>query len=260
MPDPIDALLNSNAYNRRSTVISTNANMSMEDFYKIMSAQLRYQDPSKPADSTDMLNQMTQMAMISTIENVKTMAQTSYATSMMGKTVIVAKTESGTNKLIGEETGVVTGVNLSAKEMTVWVNGQEYKLSSIMQIGGKEAPKATNNNANSNTSNTSTTTGNAGTSNTSGTTNTTNTGNSGASSSSGVNAGNAGSTNNSVPSNVVNNGTSTSTLNHLPASNTSDPKNAMPPMTVITNEDGSESRVPVYSMKENDDKLIVPVG
>lgn len=164
MPEALDGLMQTNelSYVRRNTVTSTNANLSVEDFYKLMSAQLKYQDPSNPTDSTDMLNQMTQMAMISSIENMNTMTQTTYAASMMGKEVVVAKVAEGTNKVIGEEKGVVTGVNLSGREMTVWVNGKEYKLSRVMQIGSKdekkantEKPQATgNNNAQGSTGNT----------------------------------------------------------------------------------------------------------
>ena len=244
------------AYRRRNTVTSTNANMSIEDFYKIMSAQLKYQDPSNPADSTDMLNQMTQMAMISAIENMNTMTQTTYAASMMGKEVTVAKVEAGSNKVIGEEKGIVTGVNLTGKQMTLWVNGKEYPLSRVVQIGKSGKEKKPGN----------------GTSNTTGTgnTGTGNTGSSGNTGSTGSTTGVPGSTNTSLnnqnPSSTsaissTASDSSSEYMSHVPAANTDDPANATPPMTVISeNPEQQENTIPTYKAEENEDKIITPVG
>ena len=118
MPDgkvnSIDDRSNTALLRNRKTVLSSNAQMSMTDFYKIMAAQLKYQDPSSPVDSSDMLNQMTQMSMISSIENMNTMIMTSYTTSMIGKEVTIAVKQRGSNK-VEEVKGVVTGLNLSGK-------------------------------------------------------------------------------------------------------------------------------------------------
>lgn len=238
MPNALDGLKKTDdlSYVRRHTVTSTNANLSIEDFYKLMSAQLKYQDPSNPTDSTDMLNQMTQMAMISSIENMNIMTQTTYAASMMGKEVTVAKVAEGSNKLIGEEKGVVTGVNLSGKNMTIWVNGKEYPLSRVMQIGktgnekkaDKEKPEAGVSGSLGKVANTEN-----HTSDTSG---------------------------NSETGIRVNGSESTDTtyMGHSPAVNTDKPSEAIPPMTVIS--DKPVDTVPAYDMKDNEDKIIVPVG
>lgn len=236
------------AYHRRDKVISTNANMSIEDFYKIMSAQLKYQDPSNPADSTDMLNQMTQMAMISSIENMNTMTQTTYAASMMGKEVTVAKVEAGTNKVIGEEKGVVTGVNLTGREMTLWVNGKEYPLSRVVQIG-KDGKGTNQENGTPNTPGTNTNNNNTG-----------NTGNSGNTGSTGNATGTSGSSNTSSTSSGDPNSPS-AYISHVPAANTENPAEATPPMTVISEQPPKEENtVPTYKVEENEDKIITPVG
>lgn len=235
MPDILDSIAKTNdlSYSRRSAVTSTNANLNIEDFYKLMSAQLKYQDPSNPTDSTDMLNQMTQMAMISSIENMNTMTQTTYAASMMGKEVTVAKVAEGTNKVIGEEKGIVTGVNLSGREMTVWVNGKEYKLSRVMQIGSKgntssgtETPNTVgNSNSNNPTVSGSTTTGST-------------------------------STGNTTTENTDKAATGES-ISYTPAVNTENPSEAIPPMTIISDK---IKPVPTYDLKDNEGKIITPVG
>lgn len=233
MPNALDGLMKTDhlSYVRRNTVTSTNANLSIEDFYKLMSAQLKYQDPSNPTDSTDMLNQMTQMAMISSIENMNTMTQTTYAASMMGKEVTVAKVAEGSNKVIGEEKGVVTGVNLSGQNMTVWINGKEYPLSRVMQIGktGNEKSSETEKSQVSGRNDLS-------------------------------NQVDHGSENSNTSSSIskASGSAAANYISHSPAVNTDKPSEAIPPMTVIS--DKPVDPVPSYDMKDNEDKIIVPVG
>lgn len=257
MPDSkaIEAINNAaNTALNRKTVASTNANMSMEDFYKIMAAQLKYQDPSSPTDTSDMLNQMTQMSMINSLENMNTMTRTSYATSMMGKEVTIAIKHRDKSQ-IEEVRGKVTGVNLSGRETTVWVNGKEYNVSQIMQIGEKgkektEKPKPT----------TGTTT--SGTAPTASTTSTTST-------RSAIQPLTVSTINNTAENRQVDESNigdrltpAAGTLSYIPASGT-DATNAMPPMTVIEETERVEettNNVPEYSEQENKSKIITPVG
>lgn len=295
MPDSkvnsIDDRSNTALLKNRKTVLSTNAQMSMSDFYKIMAAQLKYQDPSSPVDSSDMLNQMTQMSMISSIENMNTMIMTSYTTSMIGKEVTIAVKQRDSNK-VEEVKGVVTGVNLSGKETTVWVNGKEYRASQIMQIGqsGKKEDKKPENTGNTtansgNTSTSSTTTPTTSSTNPNGTT-ASNTGvQSGAAStisaqgivdtsdngntssaeedlSTAINPNNAEAVKN-ASSEDINIGEKLTPVNaalkHISATGTN-AENAMPPMTIIEDNGVEEKTLPKYNEQENKNKIITPVG
>jgi len=292
MPDgkvnSIDDRSNTALLRNRKTVLSTNAQMSMTDFYKIMAAQLKYQDPSSPVDSSDMLNQMTQMSMISSIENMNTMIMTSYTTSMIGKEVTIAVKQRDSNK-VEEVKGVVTGVNLSGKETTVWVNGKEYRASQIMQIGqtGKKEDKKKPENkgggtaapGSTTTSSTTSTTDPNGTtaSNTgipSGTASTIST-------QSVVESGNNGNTTlteeglstatdpdnmeavRNASSEDINRGEKLTPVNaalkHISATGTN-AENAMPPMTIIEDNGVEEKTLPKYNEQENKNKIITPVG
>lgn len=116
---------NSNMYNEllgtQTDAVSNNSEMSMDDFWKLMAAQLQYQDMSNPMSNSEMMNQMTQMATMNAMTSVSNaianfavvtnnLAQvtlTSYSTGLIGKEVTVAKVdESG--KVTGEKKGVVT--------------------------------------------------------------------------------------------------------------------------------------------------------
>ena len=287
MPDgkvnSIDDRSNTALLRNRKTVLSSNAQMSMTDFYKIMAAQLKYQDPSSPVDSSDMLNQMTQMSMISSIENMNTMIMTSYTTSMIGKEVTIAVKQRDSNK-VEEVKGVVTGVNLSGKETTVWVNGKEYRASQIMQIGQtgkKEDKKKPENKGGGTAAPGSTTT--SSTTNPNGTT-ASNTGipsgtASTISTQSVVESGNNGNTTlteeglstatdpdnteavRNASSEDINIGEKLTPINaalkHISATGTN-AENAMPPMTIIEDNGVEEKTLPKYNEQEN--KIITPVG
>ena len=57
---------NSNAFNNQyatqGAAEANNSEMSMDDFWQLMAAQLQYQDMTNPMSNSEMMNQMTQMA------------------------------------------------------------------------------------------------------------------------------------------------------------------------------------------------------
>ena len=56
---------NSNAFNNQyatqGAAEANNSEMSMDDFWQLMAAQLQYQDMTNPMSNSEMMNQMTQM-------------------------------------------------------------------------------------------------------------------------------------------------------------------------------------------------------
>ena len=146
---------NSNAFNNQyatqGAAEANNSEMSMDDFWQLMAAQLQYQDMTNPMSNSEMMNQMTQMAPMNAMTSVSNaianfavvtnnLAQvtlTSYSTGLIGKEVTVAKVdESG--KVTGEKKGVVTGVDLTGGQY-IYIGEERYSLSQIMGIG--EVPK-----------------------------------------------------------------------------------------------------------------------
>lgn len=119
--------------------------MSMTDFYQLLATQLQYQDADNPMDTSEMMNQLvqTQMSqmldqMTTAISDLTTVNLLNYASSMMGKEVTLAEVNSAGNYTGEETTGVVTGVTLGSNPSVV-VNGKEYSIVQIMNVG--EAPK-----------------------------------------------------------------------------------------------------------------------
>lgn len=138
-------------YPRQTEATADNSDMSMDDFWQLMAAQLQYQDMTNPMSNSEMMNQMTQMATMNAMtqvsnaianfgvvtNNLSQVTLTTYSTGMIGREVTVA-TVDDTGKVNGEITGVVTGVDLTGAQF-VYIDGKKYSLSQIMSVG--EVPK-----------------------------------------------------------------------------------------------------------------------
>lgn len=125
-------------YNR-TNVSGTSEELTMTDFYKLMAAQMQYQDPDSPMDTSELMAQMVQSKMITAMAQMTSISTTTYATSMLGNEVTVAEVNdkgAGT----GEYTkGTVTGVVLGDNPV-IYVNGKQYSLSQIMSVGDVDTP------------------------------------------------------------------------------------------------------------------------
>lgn len=115
--------------------------LSINDFYKLLSAQLRYQDADNPMDTSEMMAQMVQTQMIQAITDMSAINlemyainTISYASSMVGKTVTMAEVDED-GRFTGEKTtGIVTGI-LMGNNPTLFIDGKEYTLSQVMTVG-----------------------------------------------------------------------------------------------------------------------------
>ncbi len=153
---PIDKVNgNSNMYNEllhtQTTAVPNNNEMSMDDFWKLMAAQLQYQDMSNPMSNSEMMGQMTQMATMNAMtavsnavanfsvvtNNLAQVTLTTYSTGLLGKEVTVAEVDQS-GKVTGEKKGVVTGVDLTGGQY-IYIDDKRYSLSQVMSVG--EVPK-----------------------------------------------------------------------------------------------------------------------
>lgn len=113
---------------------SSSGGMSVSDFYKVLAAQLKYQDADNPMNTSEMMAQMVQTQMISAITEMTTTNTISYATSMMGRDVTMAEIDA-IGRFTGETTsGTVTGVMLGDMPI-VYIGDKGYFLSQIMNVG-----------------------------------------------------------------------------------------------------------------------------
>ena len=123
----------------------SNSALSMDDFWQLLAAQLRYQDSSNPMSNSEMMGQLVQMGTMSAMDNMSTtitdamnslsqISLSSYATGLLGQEITVADVDKD-GKLIGETTGKVEGVALTGSNPYIYVNGKAYSLSQIVSMG-----------------------------------------------------------------------------------------------------------------------------
>ncbi len=136
----------------QTTAVANNSSMTMDDFWQLLAAQLKYQDMSNPMSNTEMMSQMTQMASMNAmsglsdaIANIATVTNnlsqvtlTTYSTGLLGKEVTIAITNDK-GDITDTVKGVVSGVDLTGAT-SVYVDGKKYELAQIMGVG--DVPKA----------------------------------------------------------------------------------------------------------------------
>ena len=108
--------------------------LDMNDFLRLMAAQMQNQDMNNPMSESEMLAQMAQMATVTAMTNMTDVAVTTYSASLVGKEVTLAhmdKDKESINQLVGK----VTGAGLYGGQQIIFVGGKSYNISQIMAIG-----------------------------------------------------------------------------------------------------------------------------
>ncbi|MBR2132613.1 MAG: hypothetical protein IJ955_08830 [Oscillospiraceae bacterium] len=121
--------------------------LDMSDFLTLMVAQFTNQTMDNAADTSEMLNQMVQMQMVTALQNMTDASVMTYAASLVGKEVTVAGTDG--NGDYYEKVGNVTGTGTYSGKQVVFVDGEMYYMNEIMAVGRlpeKETVSGTENN------------------------------------------------------------------------------------------------------------------
>ena len=105
----------------------------MQDFLTLMVTELQCQSIDSTADTSEMLNQMVMMQMVSALTNMTDASVMSYAASLVGKTVTVGQYDS--EGVLQEVVGTVTGTGSMGGEQVVFVNDKYYYMNEIMAVG-----------------------------------------------------------------------------------------------------------------------------
>ena len=111
---------------------------------KLMEAQLRYQNPLEPTDSSQMMAQSAAFTQVETLQKLASAQQTMLgmsealmATNLVGQQVSAVRPDDSVMQ------GVVDGVRFTADGPLLSVSGEEVALAAVVQIGttsGAAAP------------------------------------------------------------------------------------------------------------------------
>lgn len=115
-----------------------NMNLDMTDFLQLMITQLTNQGIDDSMDTSDMLNQMVQMQMVTALANMTDASIMSYGASLVGKEVTVAKV--GADGKLEEYVGTVTGTGTMNGKQVIVIDDEYYYLSEILAVGKLPPP------------------------------------------------------------------------------------------------------------------------
>jgi len=133
---------------KNSTSRSGNTELNMQDFLQLMVVQLQNQSIDDTMDTSEMMNQMVQMQMVTAITNMNELSVMTYASSLVGKVVTIGIVEGNS---LEEREVLVTGTGVSDGQQVIFGkdasgNVETYSLNQIMAVGqlppieGEEAP------------------------------------------------------------------------------------------------------------------------
>ena len=116
-----------------STGAATNE-LDKDAFLKLLVASLKYQDPSEPLSTSDLMSQTTQLATMEQLTTMTELSQESFvlqvqtsAMNMVGRTVEYSDGET-------MHTGVVSAVDFSATPPLVEVDGTTVTFGAIRAV------------------------------------------------------------------------------------------------------------------------------
>jgi flagellar basal-body rod modification protein FlgD len=102
-----------------------------DTFLKLLVAQLKYQDPSKPADSTQFLAQTAQFTQVEKLGQIADMISSSQ---LIGASSLVGRTVTYQDATGAEQTGVVTSAKLGGSAPTLTVGNTDVELSKVTEV------------------------------------------------------------------------------------------------------------------------------
>ena len=133
MTSPTSGVSGSNAAAAAGATPEKSKSLGDKDtFMKLLVAQLKYQDPSKPADSTAFMAQTAQFTQVEKLEDMIDMLQSQR---MIGASSLVGKTVPYQDEMGASQTGVITSAKLNGdSEPTLRVGNTDVQLSKVTEI------------------------------------------------------------------------------------------------------------------------------
>jgi flagellar basal-body rod modification protein FlgD len=133
----------SNNSSSSSSALSSALNITPADFLKLITTQLKDQNPLQPTDPTQFLSQLEQMSQVSSMQSMQTSlsslqtslqsTQMANGASMLGQTVLAPSTTAMLDSSGGTVTGAVSAAS-GAKSVTVTVTDSSGALVNTFQV------------------------------------------------------------------------------------------------------------------------------
>jgi flagellar basal-body rod modification protein FlgD len=118
-----------------STSSADNTKLDSQAFLKLLVAQLQYQDPSKPVDTSSFMNETATLTQVQTMEQ-NAQASTEMLAAQRAQTAssLVGHTVSYTASNGSTQTGFVSAATISSANPTLKIGDQQIDLSQVQQV------------------------------------------------------------------------------------------------------------------------------
>lgn len=118
-----------------TSVVNADASLGQNDFLMLLVAQLKYQDPMKPADSGQFMGEMAQFSTVQGVTNMgTTLAAMSHSTdvsqgiAMIGKTISYQAADGTT------ASGIVASVSSADNAVTLHLADGDVDLKDVLAV------------------------------------------------------------------------------------------------------------------------------
>ncbi|CAA9260651.1 MAG: Flagellar basal-body rod modification protein FlgD [uncultured Blastococcus sp.] len=137
MPDAVSGAAGAAYTNPASSTVDRPDQMGKDVFMKLLVAQMRYQDPGNPVDSSQMMSQTATFSQVEKLEQLVTqnasmlvLQESATAGSLVGRTATY------TDKNGASQTGLVTSVKLASKssEAVAVIGGVPVPVGRLTEI------------------------------------------------------------------------------------------------------------------------------
>lgn len=130
-PTPISQLAGSTG----QPVTAPKNDLDKDSFLKLLVAQLRYQDPSKPADATAFMAQTAQFTMVEKLADLADGQHALLSAQLsLGASNLVGRTVGYTASDGSPATGVVSSARVSGSSPTLKIGNTDVPLSSVTEV------------------------------------------------------------------------------------------------------------------------------
>lgn len=121
----------SSATSSSTTSASSGSSLSMDDFFKLLAAELQYQDPTNPTSNDQFMEEMAQYSTLSAIQGLEKLTNYSMASGLIGKTAsyetaVTANGNTTEETVVGEVEAVDFSGDTPQCYLVATVDGKNY--------------------------------------------------------------------------------------------------------------------------------------
>ena len=132
----VGSILNSYATGSASNIPAaaskSGSDIDINDFFKLMIAQLQNQSMNDTVDNAQFITQMAQFSTLTQMNELTKSTQSSMAIALIGKTVNISSIAAdGSNQVIS---GTVEKITFSNYQPYIYVDGKYYEFSQITDV------------------------------------------------------------------------------------------------------------------------------